>query len=122
MRGVRGKAFTSASSAASSSEPKAGGGSGRSWSGAASTHGFQARSGTPPGFVPVHSPGPVGTTPSHVASELSVRPRSMARAPTRRPSSSPAAASLGYCTPACTRDGAASWARRSSSSASPGKR
>ena len=72
MRGVRGKSFTSASSAASASEPKAGGGSGRTWSGEARTHGFQARSATPTGLVPVHSPGPSGREPSQLASEWSL--------------------------------------------------
>src|SRR5262249_1594657 len=72
------------------------------------------------GFVPFHFPGPVGPLPVHLVSEPSPLPRSITRAATRRPSSSPALMSLGYWTPASTRDRPASSAFAAKSEARSG--
>ncbi len=72
--------------------------------------------------VPRHSPGPSGMAPVQTASEPSPCARSTTRAATARPSSSPARTSLGYCTPATTRERPASSARAAKSAARSGYR
>src|SRR5262245_1110854 len=106
--GVRWKVFSSASSAAFSGESWAIGGEDLNSLGEVSTQVFHVAICGRIGLVPFHLPGPVGTLPVHLASEPSALPRSITRAATRRPSSRPALMSLGYCTPASTRDRPAS--------------
>src|SRR4051794_1860835 len=123
VSGVRGKPFNSARSAAISGESNAGGGPGRSWLPDESTHGFQSDSSALTAAGPVHFwPTSVGITQVPLASKLSLLARSTAAAPTARPSSRPAATSLGYCTPAMTRVSPASSAIWPSDCASFGKR
>ena len=67
-------------------------------------------------------PGPVGTEPVHLASEPSALARSITLWATFFPSSRPAVTSLGYCTPASSRDCTASCALASNVAASSGYR
>src|SRR5215217_2774015 len=123
VSGVRGKSFSSARSAAISGESNAGGGPGRSWLPDESTHGFQSDSSALTAAGPVHFwPTSVGITQFPLVPKLSVLARSTAAAPTARPSSRPAATSLGYCTPAMTRVCPASSAICSSDGAAFGNR
>src|SRR4029077_16220906 len=118
--GVRWKFFSSASSAAFSGESYAIGGGDLNSSGEDRTQVFPVAIWGRIGLVPFHLSGPVGTLPVHLASEPSALPRSITRAATRRPSSRPALMSLGYWTPATTRDRPASSAFAAKSEARSG--
>src|SRR5918911_965015 len=103
--GVLGKLLTASISRARSGESKAGGGGGRRASAEGTMSGFQKRSAAPTGLVPFHSPGPSGIWPSQVAvSKWSDWAAAMASPATAWPMSSPAVVSLGYWTPAHSRE------------------
>src|SRR6266850_1398109 len=100
-------AFISASSLATSGESYAGGGPTLGCPSQGTSQVFQLPAFGTFGLLPTHLPGPVGIGTSAVGSNWSCLARSTTFAPTARPRSNPALASLGYWTPARTRDRAA---------------
>src|SRR6266852_3273647 len=101
---TRGKLLTSASSAASWAESQGGGGPGRNSLPLESTHVLQVPARASTGFVPFQLQGPFGMLPPKIASDPSDCARAITRAAINRPKSRPACTSLGYCTPARSRD------------------
>src|SRR5215831_17665411 len=106
---VRLNAFISANSFTTSAESKAGGGPTSGFPSHGTSQAFQLPAfGALGGVLDTHFPGPVGMGTLDVWSNPSAFARSMTLAATARPSSRPAFTSLGYCTPAATRERAAS--------------
>src|SRR5882724_9739698 len=107
---VRARFFTAAYCALAASDPNGGGGSRRTSSALASTHGFHIPASGATGVALLQTPGVGGNESVKVRFEWSVCANAMTCFATFWPMLRPAAASLGNATPALTREVAASFA------------